>query len=109
LADEGEDLLGAARREFEEETGFKAAGEARSLGSVKQKSGKIVHTWAVEGDVDASAIRSNTFKIEWPPKSGKQIDVPEVDRAAYFDLVEARRRINSAQVSLIDRLAESIA
>jgi len=104
LANDGEDLLAAARREFNEETGFEAAGAAAPLGSIKQKGGKVVHAWAVEGDIDASAIRSNTFTVEWPPKSGKQIDVPEIDRAEYFDLDKARKRINPAQAALLDGL-----
>jgi predicted NUDIX family NTP pyrophosphohydrolase len=102
----GEELLDAARREFREETGFVAAGEARSLGSIKQKAGKTIHAWAVEGEIDSSAIRGNTFSLEWPPKSGKRIEVAEVDRAVYFQPHEARTRINPAQATLIDRLED---
>jgi predicted NUDIX family NTP pyrophosphohydrolase len=100
----GEDMLETARREFEEETGFRPQGPFRPLGSVKQKSGKIVHAWACEGDVDPAALRSNTFSMEWPPRSGQRHDFPEVDRAEFFDLPEARRRINPAQTDLLDAL-----
>jgi predicted NUDIX family NTP pyrophosphohydrolase len=68
---------------------------------VKQKGGKAVHAWAVEGDLDTTSIRSNTFKMEWPPKSGNQVEFPEVDRAAFFDLTTARKKINPAQVALL--------
>ena len=108
LANEGEDLLAAARREFEEETGFKPAGEFIALAPIKQKSGKLVHAWAVEGDIDPSKIRSNTFEMEWPPKSGKRVTFPEVDRAEFFDLETARGRINPAQADLLDQLAQTI-
>jgi predicted NUDIX family NTP pyrophosphohydrolase len=101
----GEDLLAAARREFTEETGFGPDGPFVPLEPVKQKAGKVVHAWAVEGDCDPSAVRSNTFTIEWPPRSGKQVAFPEVDRADFFDLETARKKINPAQVALLDRLA----
>ena len=73
---------------------------------MRQKSGKVVQAWALEGDLDAAAIRSNTFEIEWPPRSGRQSTFPEVDRAEWFGLAEARERINPAQSALIDRLAD---
>jgi len=99
-----EDLLATARREFEEETGFRPQAPFHPLGSVKQKSGKVVHAWAFEGDVDPAALHSNTFSMEWPPRSGQRQDFPEVDRAEFFDLDEARRRVNPAQVPLLDAL-----
>jgi predicted NUDIX family NTP pyrophosphohydrolase len=101
---EGEDELATARREFEEETGLEPGGELLPLGSIRQKGGKVVHAWAFEGDADAAAIRSNTYHVEWPPRSGQWRTFPEVDRAEWFPLDEARRRINSAQAELIDTL-----
>jgi predicted NUDIX family NTP pyrophosphohydrolase len=101
---EGEDELTTARREFEEETGFRAEGPFHALGSVKQKAGKVVHAWAFEGDCDPAALRSNTFRVQWPPGSGQWRTFPEVDRAEWFDLAEARRRINPAQAALLDAL-----
>lgn len=100
----GEDPLAAARREFAEETGCDAAGEARPLTPIRQKGGKLVQAWAVEGDCDAAAIRSNTFEMEWPPRSGRMAQFPEIDRAAWFGLDEARRRILPPQVALLDEL-----
>jgi len=105
---EGEDLLEAARREFEEETGCALAGPFIPLKPVKQKSGKVVHAWAVRGDLDASAIRSNMFTMEWPPKSGKMTEFPEVDRAEFFDLERAKKKINPAQAALIAELQERL-
>jgi predicted NUDIX family NTP pyrophosphohydrolase len=97
----------AALREFEEELGVApAAGPARYLGEIRQKGGKLVSAWALEGDLDASAIVSNTFPLQWPPRSGQWIQVPEVDRAQWFGLDEARKRINPAQAALLDRLLE---
>jgi predicted NUDIX family NTP pyrophosphohydrolase len=106
--EQGEDLLAAARREFEEETGFPASGAAAALGSVRQRGGKVVHAWAVRGDADPARLRSNTFEMEWPPRSGKRQEFPEVDRAAWFDLAEAQRRILRAQAKLLDRLAAAL-
>ena len=103
--DAGEDPLVAARREFAEETGFPVVGEARSLGEVRQLSGKRVHAWAVRGDVDPARLESNDFELEWPPRSGRVQKFPEVDRAEWFNLDEARRRILPAQIPLIDRLS----
>jgi predicted NUDIX family NTP pyrophosphohydrolase len=100
----GEALLEAARREFQEETGFCVAGELRALAPVRQGSGKVVHAWAVEADCDASAVRSNTFEMEWPPRSGKKQAFPEVDRAAWLDLPAARAKITTGQLGLLDQL-----
>jgi predicted NUDIX family NTP pyrophosphohydrolase len=104
IVDEGEDLLAAARREFQEETGIPPTGPFIPLGSIRQKAGKVVHAWAWEGDADASAIVSNTARVEWPPGSGRWLTYPEVDRCAWCDPDSARRRINAAQAELIDRL-----
>jgi predicted NUDIX family NTP pyrophosphohydrolase len=106
--DEGEPLLEAARREFREETGFAIIGTAVPLGHVRMTSGKIVHGFAVEGDVDASLVRSNTFEMEWPRGSGRVRTYPEVDRAAWFDLAEARRRILTAQRPFLDELLSKL-
>jgi predicted NUDIX family NTP pyrophosphohydrolase len=97
--------LDAARREFEEETGFSIDGEFRALTPVKQPGGKTVHAWMIEGDCDAENVRSNHFTMEWPPKSGKMQSFPEVDRASWFALAEARTRILPGQVPLLDQLA----
>jgi predicted NUDIX family NTP pyrophosphohydrolase len=104
--DAADDPLLAARREFEEELGTPPpAGEVRDLGEVRLKSGKRVRAWALAGDLDATAAHSNTFELEWPPRSGRRIEVPEIDRAEWFALEEARVRLNPAQVALLDRLA----
>src|SRR5262245_52809451 len=92
---EGEDAFAVAAREFEEETGMRPAGEFRVLGEVKQAGGKIVTAWAVEGEFDPGALKSNRFELEWPPRSGRRQSYPEVDRAEWFDLDEARRKILS--------------
>src|SRR6266536_281316 len=91
---EGEEPLSAAIREFEEELGFKPNGPFRELTPVKQKGGKVVHAWAFEGDCEPSQIKSNTFMMEWPPRSGKQAEFPEVDRASFFNFEEAKTKIN---------------
>ena len=105
--DDAEEALACALREFEEETGTRPdEGELADLGTVKQKSGKVVQAYALEGDLDADAIRSNTFTMEWPPRSGRQSEFPEVDRAQWFTLGEARERINPAQAAFLDRLIE---
>jgi predicted NUDIX family NTP pyrophosphohydrolase len=105
---EGEEPLATARREFEEETGIHPEGELHPLGSITQKGGKVVHAWAFEGDCDPAAVCSNTFDVQWPPGSGQWRSFPEVDRAEFFALDEARRRINPAQVALLDRLEERL-
>jgi|SRR5689334_5152376 predicted NUDIX family NTP pyrophosphohydrolase len=108
-AEAGEDLLARAKAEFQEETGFTAPKELRVLAAVKQAGGKLVHAFAGEGDCDAGAIKSNSFDLEWPPRSGKQRSFPEVDRAAWFDLATARRKINAGQAPLLDALERMLA
>lgn len=104
-----EDPLRAARREFEEETGSPPPdGPVIGLGEVRQSSGKRVIAWAVEGDFDPALVRSNTFTIEWPPRSGRQAEFPEIDRAEWFDLATARRKIVRGQVPLIDALERAL-
>ena len=106
---EEEDPLEAARREFAEETGAAApAGDAVPLRPCRQRGGKVVQAWAVRGDFDPAALRSNTFTLEWPPRSGRRIEVPEVDRAAWFTLEAARTRILEGQEPLLRDLEELI-
>jgi len=100
----GERPLDAARREFEEETSFSATGPYLPLDPVRQPGGKEVLAWAVEGDADAAAARSNAFSMEWPPRSGRTAQFPEVDRAAWFTLDVARAKISKGQVPLLDQL-----
>jgi predicted NUDIX family NTP pyrophosphohydrolase len=105
--EEGEDARACALREFEEETGSAPApGELSDLGTVRQKSGKVVQAWALAGDLDPETLRSNTFEMEWPPRSGRRLEFPEIDRAAWFGLAEAREKINPAQAAFLDRLPE---
>jgi len=104
----GEDLLAAAIREFTEETGLTPTPPFVSLGEIKHKSGKIVHAWAFQGDCDPAEIRSNTFKLEWPPKSGRTQEFPEIDRAKFYDLAAARQKILVSELPLLDRLAELV-
>ena len=99
-----EDLLDTAKREFEEETGLKPTGPFIPLKPIQQKGGKIVHAWAFEGDCDPATLKSNTFTMEWPPKSGRQMEFSEIDRAAFFDLGTARTKIKSGQEGLIEEL-----
>ncbi len=105
----GEDGLEAAKREFEEELGFKAQGEFVELTPITQKSGKIVHAWAFAGDCDPNQVRSNTFSMEWPPHSGQKSAFPEVDQAAFFNLEQAKGRINPAQLPLLQEVKQKLA
>lgn len=110
-AGEGEDLLARARIEFEEEIGVlpPSSGNPIELGWVKQKGGKTVHAWAIEGDLaDDFRICCNTFELEWPPRSGKIAQFPEIDQAAFFALDAARIKINSAQTAFLDRLIHAL-
>jgi predicted NUDIX family NTP pyrophosphohydrolase len=107
--DEGEDPHGCALREFEEETGSALPpGRLIELGEVRQKSGKLVTAWAAEGDLDADAVQSNTFTMEWPPRSGRTAEFPEIDRAGWFGVEEAREKLNPAQADFLDRLLERL-
>jgi predicted NUDIX family NTP pyrophosphohydrolase len=104
--DSDEDPLLAAQREFEEETGVVPAGSFIALGEAKQAGGKIVAAWAVEGDCDVSGLKSNTFSMEWPPRSGRMAEFPEVDRWEWFSLDEAREKILAGQKIFLERLVE---
>ena len=105
-----EDLLTRARIEFEEEIGTKVSGKFIPLGLIKQKGGKTVHAWAMEGDLPESfQLKSNTFAIEWPPRSGRMKEFPEIDRAEFFPEEIARQKINHAQISFLERLLEILA
>ncbi len=106
---EDEEPLDAARREFREETGFVASGELLPLGEVKQPGGKIVVAWAFRGDFDPAAAVSNTFEMEWPPRSGRRREFPEVDRAAWFTLEVAQAKILAGQRPFLARLATALA
>ncbi len=107
--DDGEDPRACALREFEEETGtLLEPAELTDLGDVRLKSGKQVTAWAVEGDLDADAVVSNTFEMEWPPRSGRRQEFPEVDRAGWFGLREASEKLNPAQVAFLDRLRDGL-
>jgi predicted NUDIX family NTP pyrophosphohydrolase len=99
-----EDPLQAAKRELTEETGFQIDGEFRPLDPVKQAGGKIVYAWAIEADCDPARVRSNLFSMEWPPKSGRTQEFPEVDRAGWFNVAEARKRILASQIGFLDQL-----
>ncbi|HKV48624.1 MAG TPA: NUDIX domain-containing protein [Candidatus Acidoferrales bacterium] len=104
--DVDEELLAGAKREFEEETGLKPEGEFLELGSVKQKSGKTIFAWAFEGDCDSSSLKSNTFTIEWPPKSGRQREFPEIDQASFFTVAQAKVKMHPVEFPLVLRLQE---
>jgi predicted NUDIX family NTP pyrophosphohydrolase len=103
-----EDPLAAARREFAEETGLEVDGPFASLGTLRQPGGKIVDAWALEGDCNAEQIRSNTFEMEWPPRSGRRVRFPEIDRGAWFDLDEARSRILPGQRGFLEELGRRL-
>ncbi len=103
----GEDPLEAARREFREETGQEPPARVSLLGSVRQSGGKIVHAWAAEADLDPASVRSGSFVLEWPPGSGERREFPEIDRARWFPLAEARRKILKGQIPFLDALARS--
>jgi predicted NUDIX family NTP pyrophosphohydrolase len=105
---DGELPLEAAKREFQEETGFPVPETFLDLGSIKQAGGKIVAAWAFEGDCDPAKMSSNTCEVEWPPRSGRLIEVPEADRGAWFLIDEAKERIKSTQIPLLDRLAKAL-
>jgi predicted NUDIX family NTP pyrophosphohydrolase len=109
LVEENEDLLDAARREFQEETSLLPTGPFLPLGSVRQKAGKTIHAWAWEGDADPATIVSNTMRTEWPRGSGRWIEFPEVDRCGWFDPATARVKMNPAQALLVDRLEAALA
>jgi len=108
LPEDDESGLETARREFCEETGFEVDGEFHELGTRQQPSGKIVHAWALEGDIDANRVRSNTFTLEWPRHSGTIREYPEIDAGGWFSLAEAREKINRGQAEFLDRLLEHL-
>jgi predicted NUDIX family NTP pyrophosphohydrolase len=105
----GENPLKVAKREFKEELGKPVSGEFSELRPVFQAGGKVVYAWAVEGDLDATKMRSNEFELEWPPRSGRYIKVPEVDRAEWVDLAAARQKLNQAQAGFLDQLEQLLA
>jgi predicted NUDIX family NTP pyrophosphohydrolase len=105
---ESEEPLAAAKREFQEETGIKISGEFIQLNPIKQKAGKMVYAWAVEGDIDPAKVKSNSFEIEWPPRSGKMKSFPEIDKAAWFHVGDAQKKIIAAQSAFIKELESKI-
>src|ERR1700722_7883224 len=105
---EGELPLEAAKREFQEETGFAAQGSFLGVGRVQQAGGKVVYAWAFEGDCDPSKLISNRCEVEWPPRSGRKIEIPEVDRGSWFSITDARERILKSQAPLLDRLQQNL-
>ena len=108
--DQGEDPLRTALRELEEETGHRVRdSELVDLGEIRQRGGKVLSAWAAAGDLDADTITSNTFTMEWPPRSGNRREFPEVDRAGWFDVTTAREKVLAAQAELIDRLLSALA
>jgi predicted NUDIX family NTP pyrophosphohydrolase len=108
LVNPEEDYLIAARREFEEEVGYRPDGPFIPLGSVRQKSGKVIHVWACEGDLDPDRTTSNVVTLEWPPGSGLRVDFPEVDQCKWFSPKEAQIKLNPAQVVLVERLESTL-
>jgi predicted NUDIX family NTP pyrophosphohydrolase len=109
LIAEGETPLAAARREFAEETGYRPRGEPLPLGEARQPGGKLVQVWAVDDDWDAASLRSNMFEMEWPPRSGRRQSFPELDRADWFNITEAKAKILKGQVVFLSRLLAAIA
>ena len=105
---EGEDPLEAAKREFQEETGFSAGGSFLDLDAVQQSGGKVVSAWAFEGDCDPAEMVSNRCQVEWPPRSGRMIEIPEVDRGGWFSIAEGRERILKSQAPFLDRLCQML-
>jgi predicted NUDIX family NTP pyrophosphohydrolase len=103
-----EDPLAAAYREFKEETNCSTTGDAIPLGSLKQPSGKIIQAWALAGDCDAAAIRSNTFTLEWPPHSGRRQEFPEVNRANWFTLAAAKKKLHPGQLGFLEKLRQKL-
>jgi predicted NUDIX family NTP pyrophosphohydrolase len=103
-----EQPLSAAKREFQEETGFSMEGNFMALAPLKQRSGKLVYAWALEGDCDAGAIKSNLFSMEWPPRSGKRQEYPEVDRASWFTMESAKRKIVPGQIAFLEELQQML-
>jgi len=103
-----EDPFAAAAREFQEETGYQVSGRFTPLNPIKQSGGKIVHAWAVEGDCDVTRLKSNTFSMEWPPRSGKRQEFPEVDRAEWFTLEVARQKILKGQLGFLEQLQQML-
>lgn len=106
---EGKDALAEAQREFQEETGFVVSGDFIPLEAIKQKGGKTIVAWAVQGDLDTGQMHSNTFEMEWPPKSGRVGVFPEIDKAKWFSLSEAKEKINPAQWALVEQLKTLLA
>jgi predicted NUDIX family NTP pyrophosphohydrolase len=108
--DDGEEPMACALREFEEELGsaLEHVGELVELGEVRQRNRKVVTAWAAEGDLDPGAVRSNTFSMEWPPRSGRRQEFPEIDRAEWFGLAQAREKLVEAQAAFVDRLEERL-
>jgi predicted NUDIX family NTP pyrophosphohydrolase len=106
--EQDEELLAAATREFKEETGLDSSEPYLYLGQVRQRSGKLVHAWAFQGNRDPSTVRSNTFDLEWPPKSGKRQQFPEIDRAAFFPVVEASGRMRTSEMPFLERLRKAL-
>jgi len=103
-----ENPLHAAKREFQEETGFAVDGDFLDLGELKQPSGKVIHTWALTADIDVSKLASNTIELEWPPHSGQTQEFPEVDKGVWFDMAEARKKIIPGQLEFLDRLIAAL-
>jgi len=104
----GEDPLEAAKREFKEETGFDITGDFIELTALRQPSGKVVYTWAVEGNIDATSIKSNMFSMEWPPRSGKEQEFPEVDRGGWFNIAQVREKLLPGQRGFLDELQKKL-